>query len=215
MKKVKTIVSVAVALTTFFGGLLSAAAAPPVPAGAVACYFVGRVFLNSNGQGEAVGYFTDITGITGPLFSGAPSESTAFFTFRSDVFQLAPLPTNGDIGLALVSEGTFDIYLNATPIGDWTNPDTFSNGRLIAHFSRPESLVLQIPTYTRHVIPQNLTSSRQFSFNGHEYDFRAIVPAGFTFDLSASPTGVAGVTNFPEGVAFAGDCLASASTGQD
>ena len=56
-KKVRAIVCAAVALGTFFGSLLSAAAAQPAPAGAVACYFVGRGFLNSNGQGEVVGYF--------------------------------------------------------------------------------------------------------------------------------------------------------------
>ena len=92
-KKVRAIVCAAVALGTFFGGLLSAAEAQPVPAGAVACYFVGRVLLNSNGQGEAVGYFTDVTGIPGPLFKDAPDESTAIFTFRSDVNWLRYPPT--------------------------------------------------------------------------------------------------------------------------
>jgi hypothetical protein len=36
------------------------------------------------------------------------------------------LGLNGDIGLDLVSAGTFDIYYNPVPNGDWTNPDTFS-----------------------------------------------------------------------------------------
>ena len=86
---------------------------------------------------------------------------------------------------------------------------------MIAHFRRPESLVVQIPTYTRHVIPQNLAFSQKFSSNGHKYDFGVIAPAGYTFDLSASNTGVSGATNFPEGLVFAGDCLAVASPGQD
>ena len=45
MKKAKSIVSAAAALTTFFAGLLSAAAAQPVLAGSVACYFVGRGYI--------------------------------------------------------------------------------------------------------------------------------------------------------------------------
>ena len=214
-EKIRAIVSIALALGTFFAGLLCAAAAQPAPAGAVACYFVGRGFLNSGGQGEVVGYFTDITGIAGSLFNSAPGEDTAFFTFRSDVVQFTPLSTNGDIGLNLVSPGTFDIYFNPMPMGDWSNPDTFSSGQLVAHFERPESLLLQIPTYSRAVLTGTLVSSRRFSFNGHEYDFRAIVPVGVTFDESFSNTGVPGVTNFPVGLAFAGDCLAVASTGHD
>jgi hypothetical protein len=215
MKNAKAIVSIAVALVTFLAGLLSAAAAPPVPAAAVACFFVGRAFQNSSGQGEVVGYFTDITGISGPLFSGAPGEDTAFFTIRSDIVQLTPLPTNGDVGLALGSAGTFDIYFNPTPIGDWSNPDTFSSGQLIARFTRPEGLLLQIPTYSRAVLTGTLVSSRRFSLKGHEYDLRAIFPAGLTFDESFSNTGVPGVTNFPVGLAFAGDCLAVAGRDRD
>jgi hypothetical protein len=216
MKKANAILGAAVGLGTFLASLLCAAAGPPVAAGAAACYFVGRGFLNSEGQGEVVGYFTDIAGIAGPLFIGnTPGEDTAFFTFRSDVFQSTPLPTNGDVGLLLVSAGTFDFYFNAAPIGDWSNPDTFSSGQLIAHFRRPESLHLQIGTYRRSVITGTLVSSRKFSFNGHEYDFRAIAPAGVTFDESISNTSVPGVTNFPAGLPFAGDCLAVASTGQD
>jgi len=216
MKKTKAIVSVTLALGTLLASLFSAEAALPVPSAAVACYFVGRGFLNpSSGQGEIVGYFTDITGIAGPLFNGAPGEDTAFFTLRSDVVQFTPLPTNGDIGLNLVSPGTFDIYFNPMPIGDWSNPDTFSTGQLVARFRRPESLLLQIPTVSRTVLTGTLVSSRKFSFNGHEYDFRAIVPAGVTFDELFSNTGVPGVTNFPVGLAVAGDCLAIASTGHD
>jgi hypothetical protein len=187
----------------------------PIPAAAVACYFVGRGFLNNSGQGEVVGYFTDLTGIAGPLFSGAPGEDTAFFTFRSDVVQFTPVATNGDVVLALVSPGTFSIYFNTVPIGNWSNPDTFSTGQLIAHFRRPESLFLRIPKYSRAVLTGTLVSSRRFSFKGHKYDFGTILPGGVTFDESFSNTGVSGVTNFPVGLAFAGDCLAVATTGQN
>jgi hypothetical protein len=143
---------------------------------------VGRAYLNSSGQGEVVGYFTDITGIgaSDTLFSkkGPPSEVTAFFTFRSDVFSLKPLPTNGDIGLDLVSAGTFDIYHNSNPQGDWSNPDTYSSGQLVAHFMRPESLFLQIlqtdspnpppfESISQHALTETPVSSQSFTFNGH------------------------------------------------
>src|ERR1700730_2463982 len=103
-------------------GWLSSVEAQQIPSSAVACYFVGRGYLNpSNGQGEVVGYFTNITGISGLLFNGSPSEQTAFFTFRSNVFSLTPLPANGGFGLDLVSAGTFNIYFNQKPNGDWSN----------------------------------------------------------------------------------------------
>jgi len=155
-----------------------------IPAAAVACYFVGEAFLNASGQGEVVGYFTDINGIgaSDTLFNGTPSEQTAFFTFRSNVFSLTPLPLNGDIALDLTSAGTFNIYYNPTPNGDWSNPDTFSGrqkfpGQPIAQFTRPESLFVQIlqsdvanpPPYesiAQHVLTETLVSSQSFTFNG-------------------------------------------------
>jgi hypothetical protein len=216
-------------------------AAQQTPAAAVACYFVGRAFLQVNSQGEfvagqVVGYFTDINGIgaSDSLFkpsSSGPSEQTAFFTFRSDVFSLTPLPSNGDIGLYLASAGTFDIFYNyPTPSGNWSNPDTFSSGQLIAHFTRPESLSVLIlqsdvanpPPYesvSTHILTEILVSSQSFTFNGQRYDLSTLVPGGATLNELFSNTGVPGVTtssgNFPVGLAFAGNCLAVAGGDQD
>src|SRR5215469_8870127 len=113
MKMPKAIVCSAVALTTIFAGLGSAAAAQPAPAGA--CNFIARGYVNAT-QGTAVGYFTGITGISGSLFNGSPSERTAFFTFRHDVAPLvSPPPANGDFAFFLLSAGRFNIYFNQNP----------------------------------------------------------------------------------------------------
>jgi hypothetical protein len=205
--------------------------AQQVPSAAVACYFVGRAFLNTNGQGEVVGYFTNINGIPDALFNGDPSEQTAFFTFRSDVFSLTPLPTNGDLGLDLVSAGAFNVYYNPTPNGNWSKPDTFSNGQIfpgqpIARFMRPETLVLQIlqtdsatpppfESITQHALTGTLLSSQSFVFNGQRYDLGALMPGGITLYETASNTGVPGVTGFPIGQAYAGHGLAVAGADQD
>jgi len=212
------------------------AEAQQIPASAVACYFVGRAFVqvNSQGQfvaGQVVGYFTDINGIgaSDVLFNGTPDspgfnpEQTAFFTFRSNVFSLIPLQ-NGDIGLDLTFAGTFNIYYNPKPDGDWSKPDTFSGdqsfpGQPIAQFTRPESLFMAIlqsdvanpppfESIAQHVLTETLVSSQSFTFNGHRYDFSTIVPGGVTLNELFSNTGVSGVTNFPVGFAFAGNCLA-------
>jgi hypothetical protein len=195
--------------------------AQQTPSAAVTSYFVGRGFLNTIGQGEVVGYFTNINGIPDPLFDGNPSEKTAFFTFRSDVFSLTPLPLNGDITPDLVSAGTFDIYYNPTPNGDWSNPDSFSSGQLVAHFMRPETLFIQIAqsdsanpppfeSIAQHTLTETLQSSQSFTFKGHQYDFDALTPAGITLYETMSNTGVAGVTGFPIGLAFAGHGIAVA-----
>src|SRR5258708_11849661 len=47
-----------------------------IPSSAVACYFAGRFYLDTNTfRGEVVGYFTDINGIgaSDVLFKGSPS----------------------------------------------------------------------------------------------------------------------------------------------
>ena len=217
-------------LGIFFGWTSLASAAEPVPSSAVARYLVGRAHLNHNpdgtGQGQDVLYFTGINGISGSLFNGPPSDSTAFFTARSDVFSITPVRSNSDIVLELVSAGTFDIYYNPRPNGDWNNLDTFSSGQLVASFTRPEFLVLQIlqsdvsnpPPFesTTHLaLTGTLVKSQNFTFKGHKYDFRTIISGGITINDFVSNTGVPGVTGFPIGLAYAGHCLAVASESLD
>jgi hypothetical protein len=64
-----------------------------------------------------------------------------------------------------------------------------------------------------HVLTETLVSSQSFTFKGHQYDFRTLVPGGVTLHELFSNTGVPGVTNpnFPVGFAFAGNCLAVAT----
>jgi hypothetical protein len=156
---------VVLALTLLCGGVTAPREALAGGAGSLATNFVGRFYFNPNTlQGFVAGYLPDIAGITGPMFDGSPGEGTAYFTFRSNAFQFTPLPTNGDLQLSLLSAGTYAIYFNATPIGDWSNPDTFSSGQAIAQFKRPEGLVLQFTDFINHVIGEtwsrrNLSSS--------------------------------------------------------
>jgi hypothetical protein len=209
----RALVRMLAVLTALVAGLSPQLEAQPegqhaAPAARVVMYLVGRGFLNpSNGQGEIVGYITDIKGIPGPLFSGLPSESTAFFTFRSDVFTLQPLPANGDVGLSLVTPGTFSLYLNVSPEGDWSNPDTFSSGKLIATFRRDESLFLQIGPASSHILSERLVSSSNFQFAGKGFNLDRLAN-GVTFSEFISNTPVAGVEGFPVGLPFAANAMA-------
>src|SRR5690242_3966022 len=99
--------------------------------GEVAWHLVGRGNFNPSGSGQTFGYFTHIATMSGPLFDGAPSEKTAFLTYRSSVFSIQPLPTNGDLGAIVLEPGTFSIYFTSNPNHDWSNPDSFSSGQLV------------------------------------------------------------------------------------
>ena len=205
-------------------GWVSSAPAQPTPSSAVACHFVVRAYLNiaADGQGvaEVAGYITDIPGISNSLFNGPPSEKTAHLTFRSDLVTLTPLPPNGVVNLEQVSAGTFNIYFNPTPNGDWDDPNSFSNGepfpgKPTAHFMRRLSLFFQTDTLSKHDVTETLESSKSFNLNGHKYNLGDIMPAGFTLYETYSNTPVSGITGFPVVLTGAGNCAAVASEDQN
>jgi hypothetical protein len=174
-----------------------------VPAAEVVWQHVGRIYLNPDtGKAIYAGYLVHLNGINIPLFNGSPSESTAYFTFSTDILQLTPMPNDGDIVLSLVSAGTFSIYYNTTPKGDWSEPATFSSGRLIATFSRKESLFPEIGPIGFHTLSENLLSSRSFTFDDQTLNFNRMVPNGITFSQFFSTNPLTGITGYP--VAFAG-----------
>jgi hypothetical protein len=195
---------VLIAMTVFLLGTVAASEAQSgVPAAEVVWQHVGRVYLDpSTGKAVWAGYVVHINGIDTSLFSGSPSEATAHFTFTTDVLSLTPIATNGDIALSLVSAGTFNVYYNSNPSGDWSNPASFSSGQLIASFTRKESLFPEFGPVGFHNLSESLVSSRRFTFNGRTYDFKYIVPNGVTFAQTFSTTPLTGTTDYP--VAFGG-----------
>ena len=192
--------------------LLVGAVAPlqaQVPAAQVVWQHVGRVYLNpKTGKAVYAGYLVHINGLPSSLFNGAPSEATAYFTFSTDVLQLTPLPNNGDLALSLVSAGTFNVYYNAVPHGDWSNPGSFSSGQLVATFTRGESLFPQMGAFSFHSLSEVLTLSRKFTYNGQTYNFNNIAPNGITFAQFFSNTPLSGVAGYPLAFAGAGTTMA-------
>jgi hypothetical protein len=177
--------------------------------GRIVWQHVGRVFVNpTNGQFIYVGYLVHIDPIDSSLFNGSPSESTAYFTFSTGVAQLTPLPNNGDVALDLVSAGTFSVYYNATPSGDWSNPASFSSGKLIATFHRDESLFPQIGPVSFHALSETLLSSSSFEFDGRNYNFDRMAPHGITFAQFFSTAPQSGVTDYPAAFAGTGTVIA-------
>lgn len=153
--------------------------------------------MNPNtGQFVYVGYLVNTDAINGSLFNGSPSDSTAHFTFSTDVAQLTPLPNNNDVALDLVSAGTFSVYYNATPGSDWSNPASFSSGKRIATFHRKESLFSQLGSASFHSLSETLMWSANFDFGGQTYNFNRIAPNGITFAQFFSTAPHAGVGIF-------------------
>ena len=185
-----------------FGSFARTEAQESTPAGKVVWQHTGRIYLNpKTGKAYYAGFLVHINGMNSSLFNGTPSEATAFFTFSTDVLSLTPLPNNGDVALSLVSAGTFNVYYNSRPDGDWRDPRTFSSGQLIATFTREESLFPEIGPIGFHSLSENLASSRNFKFAGQTFNFVRITPHGVTFAQFFSAAPLAGITEYP--VAFA------------
>jgi hypothetical protein len=152
------------------------------PAGRIVWHHVGRVFLNpTTFQFVYVGYLVGIDPIDGSFFNGPPSESTAYFTFSTDLAQLTPLPNNNDVGLDVVSAGTFSVYYNANPGANWSDPASFSKGKRIATFHRNESVYEQLGPVSLHSLSETLMWSSNFEFGDQTYNFNRIAPNGITF----------------------------------
>ena len=168
-----------------------------VPAGAVAFHFV---FDLSFVTGEFVGYVAFIEGVDGPLFSGPPSEDTAYFTVRltGPVPPPINLPVAPDPALAvqlIPPGGEFTLYFDSSPGDrDWNAPGTFSDGVPIAVFD--ESALLgtsafgTFPGVFFNVFSSRLVDSTPVYFNGQRIDVGKLVPDGVT------------ITNFGNAVRF-------------
>lgn len=185
---------------------------PPVPATQVVWQHVGRFYLNPDtGQAVYTGYLVHLNPISNSgvsLFNGSPSESTAYFTFSTDVIQLTPMAANNDLSLYLVSGGTFSVYYNPHPNGDWSNPGSFANGKLIATFTRDESLYTEFTTIGVHSLSETLTSSQDFTFMGQKYNMKSIAPHGITFAQFFSTAATTGTSTYPDAFAAGGSTMA-------
>ena len=155
-------------------------------------------------------YLAFIDGISGSVFSGTPSEATAFFTLRTDVVSAQTI-TNGNIAVILQSAGTYDVYFNSSPHGDWNNPDSFSSGQRVATFTRTPPLLVNVGTMANGFFSAKLTSSQEFAFNGKMVDFEDLVPHGITWLLTVGTTPLQPPPGFLFALPFAGSALAIGS----
>jgi hypothetical protein len=105
-----------------------------------------RGFINpATGSAQVAGYFVFVEGVRGPIFSGNPDEATAFLTFRSDTLSLSsPIANGPDVSATMISPGTFAVYFNSAPSGNFASLDSFSSGKPIATFQRSTGMITSI-----------------------------------------------------------------------
>jgi len=191
-----------------------------VPAGAVAFHFVARISFPEFMPPELVGYMAFIEGVPGPFFSETnavgdmtpPGETTAFFTLR---LTSAPPPIflspGSNVAVTLTPPGaTFDVFFDETPNQDWTVPDSFSDGELIASFEESGFMSTSITEPGGSGVSYNLFSSdlifsKRFSFNGERIDFKKLIRNGVTTNNFGSSTPV---SFDPFTLAFTGSAVA-------
>lgn len=198
------------------GGVIEANERGRVPAGRVAWQLVGKTLINpATGTGQVLAYFTFLEGIPGPMFAGAPGESTAFFTLRSEPFSLQTFP-NGDVLIGLLGTEVFSLYLDATPDQDFGDPPTFSDGERLATFNRlPAELIFVGPVFTDDFSVE-LLSSHRFDWQGRRFNLRQLTPEGVTLTVTGSTAFLpSGVAEFPVSVSFGASAIAVEAVGTE
>jgi hypothetical protein len=128
------------------------ASTPPVLAGKkgsdseVSMEVVGAVFNASPSASIQYGYLSFVNGLVN-VFSGSPqNETTALLTFFSDT-QTVRVINNGP--LRVVNRvGTFTIFFDNAPNGDFTNPDSFRDGTPVMTGSLRHQVILNTATNT-------------------------------------------------------------------
>jgi hypothetical protein len=200
------VLSIAIAL----GGAVNLAKAQDRSHGSVVAFGItGRVFLNpGNGTGQVAAYLTNLEGFDGALFNGTPGEATAYFTAVSAI-SLQPLPPNGDLALAIVPAGTLNIYVSSQPAHDWNNPASFTQGQLVATFTRKAGLVSQWGTTANHTYSGDLIFSQSFTMNGKSFNFRDIAPRGVTCSENGPNAPLPGATPSLVVLVTAGTCVST------
>ena len=184
--QLQSIAIAAASLLLIAGSTTKATAQPAViPSGRTVLTFVNRLLINPP-QALVFGYFPTVDGIPAPLFSGAPGESTAYFTWSLDAagaftLQNGDANTPGSVGVAVLPSGhNLNVYFNANPNQSWNDPASFSAGRLVASFQSTTGT--QTSSGTVALVTQSyvLVSSENFLFKGQTYNFERLVPHGFT-----------------------------------
>ena len=187
-----------------------------IPIGGVVYNYAGHVYIDpATGTGEVAGYFSSIAGIENP-FQGAPSEATAYFTYRSDPLTFTTLPADIDTAMTLLNAGKWHIYFNANPAshpGNWADPASFSQGELVADLDHNALQIVSSGPVHQAVFSGELLAAYDFVYGGKTLNFGQFFADGITNFSSATNTLVpGGAPGFPIVFADAGWAVAKGHT---
>ena len=129
---------------------------------------IGQVINFTPTTSTQFGYYTHIKGVDA-LFAGAPeNETTAWFTFFRETTNLR-VTANGPLRI-ISREGTTTVYLNATPAGNFSDPDSFRAGASIQTSTMRQQVIVDTVSQTFTVVNQDtITSNSVFTVNGSTY----------------------------------------------
>jgi len=177
------------------------------PAGLLDLHFVVRLLSNpaTNTQ-EVIGFLTFKNRIDDSLFAGPPSEKTAYFTLRIEGLTAINVANTGNVRVQLRPPGPhLNIYLHEAPDNDWSRPEGFSQGKLVASYHERVAQLVDMGPTAESTATFDLVDGAEFTFKGRTYDFRRDTPNGVTAVSYFSMTPLAtGLARFPEALSGAG-----------
>ncbi|APR77809.1 Hypothetical protein A7982_03156 [Minicystis rosea] len=152
--------------------------------GEIFWYAIGCFYAWSDGSVQDVGYFARLGALPGPLFRGAPSAATAFFTFSADPFTPIALPPNdaADTFAASIDlPGRFHLYFHAEGGADFAQPQSFARGIEIATFERDGEVVgASTVTSAANLFTARLVGATAFEFGGQRVEVETLFGRGVT-----------------------------------
>lgn len=186
----------------------------------LAWYATGRFYRAADGSLADYGYFLHLPFPECPMFSGAPAETTAHFTFAAQPFKNRTA-SNGSLSLALDAVGEFSLYLQRIPGGNFDSPASFAQGERIAMFRRSTMVVdttlsasasptvAPTPVLIANLFTAWLIDSSSFELQGRHYDLGAAIGRGVTqFGFAATTPVVPAPSGYTAVVPFTGSAVA-------
>lgn len=135
----------------------------------IAMELIGQVTNPSPTTAFQCGYLSYINGTDSPIFTGTPqNETAALFTFYSDNVTTR-VTNNGPLRIINREEGTFTIYFDGSPNGNFSNPDTFRDGQQVLTAGLRHQVIIDTITgaFTATFV-LTVTSNDPFVFSGRE-----------------------------------------------
>lgn len=185
----------------------------------LAWYATGRFYRAADGSLADYGYFLHLPFADCAMFSGAPGETTAHFTFAARPFR-DRTATNGSLSLALDAVGEFSLYLQRVPCGNFDSPDSFAQGERIALFRRSTLVVdttlsaavgsaTTTPLLIANLFTAWLIESAPFERDGRRYDLGAAIGRGVTqIGFAATTPALPAPSGYSVVVPFSGSAMA-------